>query len=61
MNKVKGNWGCFLERLLTALLLTCLLRAYRQALPLSSTSSFSSLNYFPDSGLIVEDFSSTVE
>ena len=32
MIKVKSHWSCFLERLLTAVILTCLLRVYPQAL-----------------------------
>ena len=33
MIKGKGNWGDFLERLLTAVLLTCLIVFYQQAFP----------------------------
>ena len=57
MMKVKSNWGYFLERLLTAVILTGLLRVYQQALPLSFTLPFSLSNYFPGSEFMVEDFS----
>ena len=33
MLKDKGNWGDFLERFLTAILLTCLILSYQQASP----------------------------
>ena len=41
MIKDQGNWGDFLERLLTAVLLTSLLGGYQQAFPLKSSFSFS--------------------
>ena len=33
MLKDKGNWGDFLERLLTAVLLTCLILSYQKGFP----------------------------
>ena len=61
MRKVNSNWGYLVERLLTAVILTGLLRVYQQAIPFSFTFPFSLFNYFPGSGFMAEDFSPTVK
>ena len=46
MKKVNSNSGYFLERLVTAVLLTCVLMVDQQALPKTLTFSFSQSNDF---------------
>ena len=52
MKKVNSNSGYFLERLVTAVLLTCVLMVDRQALPQTPAFSFSQSNDFPRSWFI---------